>query len=77
MDSNHDKGLQRALCYRYTIGHASSQINVSHRVCKPKIGRRRISRIRFEIELQRLKNTVAIHASHSPFARGENQVPNV
>ena len=20
MDSNHDKGLQRALCYRYTIG---------------------------------------------------------
>jgi hypothetical protein len=21
MDSNHDKGLQRALCYHYTIGH--------------------------------------------------------
>lgn len=22
MDSNHDKGLQRALCYHYTIGQA-------------------------------------------------------
>lgn len=23
MDSNHDKGLQRALCYRYTIGQTA------------------------------------------------------
>src|SRR5215471_9042639 len=27
MDSNHDKGLQRALCYRYTTGHAASEHN--------------------------------------------------
>jgi hypothetical protein len=28
MDSNHDKGLQRALCYRYTIGqHAGHNIH--------------------------------------------------
>lgn len=25
MDSNHDKSLQRALCYRYTTGHAGSE----------------------------------------------------
>gem|GEM_PF-5308790 len=24
MDSNHDKGLQRALCYHYTIGQPSA-----------------------------------------------------
>ncbi len=26
MDSNHDKGLQRALCYHYTIGHAGLKV---------------------------------------------------
>src|ERR1041384_2450633 len=26
MDSNHDKGLQRALCYHYTIGHAALRL---------------------------------------------------
>src|SRR3954471_4520879 len=26
MDSNHDKGLQRALCYHYTIGHTAQKI---------------------------------------------------
>ncbi len=26
MDSNHDKGLQRALCYRYTIGQSAQKI---------------------------------------------------
>ena len=26
MDSNHDKGLQRALCYRYTIGQTVRKI---------------------------------------------------
>ncbi len=26
MDSNHDKGLQRALCYHYTIGQTARKI---------------------------------------------------
>lgn len=26
MDSNHDKSLQRALCYRYTIGQRAGKI---------------------------------------------------
>ena len=26
MDSNHDKGLQRALCYHYTIGQRAGKI---------------------------------------------------
>jgi hypothetical protein len=26
MDSNHDKGLQRALCYHYTIGQTDTKI---------------------------------------------------
>ncbi len=26
MDSNHDKGLQRALCYHYTIGQTGTKI---------------------------------------------------
>gem|GEM_PF-4742646 len=26
MDSNHDKGLQRALCYRYTIGQCANKL---------------------------------------------------
>lgn len=26
MDSNHDKGLQRALCYRYTIGQTGVKL---------------------------------------------------
>lgn len=26
MDSNHDKCLQRALCYHYTIGHAGPKV---------------------------------------------------
>jgi hypothetical protein len=29
MDSNHDKGLQRALCYHYTIGQARRE-NICH-----------------------------------------------
>ena len=34
MDSNHDKGLQRALCYHYTIGHTAEQTNQHPAVCK-------------------------------------------
>ena len=30
MDSNHDKGLQRALCYRYTIGHCLVKVAILH-----------------------------------------------
>ncbi len=26
MDSNHDKGLQRALCYHYTIGQCAGKL---------------------------------------------------
>ena len=33
MDSNHDKGLQRALCYHYTIGQRR-EINFPRGVCK-------------------------------------------
>ena len=28
MDSNHDKGLQRALCYHYTIGQAAVTLDL-------------------------------------------------
>ena len=28
MDSNHDKGLQRALCYRYTIGQTHVKVTL-------------------------------------------------
>ncbi len=27
MDSNHDKGLQRALCYHYTIGQTAAKLD--------------------------------------------------
>ena len=37
MDSNHDKGLQRALCYRYTIGQWPFKLAVSKPVCKWKM----------------------------------------
>jgi hypothetical protein len=36
MDSNHDKSLQRALCYRYTIGHARANLIVRLDRCKLK-----------------------------------------
>lgn len=36
MDSNHDKGLQRALCYRYTTGHAFGEGNEAGAACKGK-----------------------------------------
>src|SRR5215469_9648245 len=29
MDSNHDKSLQRALCYHYTIGQCSVKVAIS------------------------------------------------
>jgi hypothetical protein len=29
MDSNHDKGLQRALCYHYTIGQTAFKLSVT------------------------------------------------
>ncbi len=31
MDSNHDKSLQRALCYHYTIGHAARESSLAAR----------------------------------------------
>jgi hypothetical protein len=34
MDSNHDKGLQRALCYHYTIGQARLEIIARPKSCK-------------------------------------------
>jgi hypothetical protein len=38
MDSNHDKGLQRALCYRYTIGHAVHKLPRSNATANANIG---------------------------------------
>src|SRR5580704_6062532 len=40
MDSNHDKSLQRALCYRYTIGQAGTKITFPQAGRKGKFGRR-------------------------------------
>src|ERR1700677_3496187 len=37
MDSNHDKGLQRALCYRYTIGQRPCKLTFSNTTANPKI----------------------------------------
>lgn len=37
MDSNHDKSLQRALCYHYTIGHAETKVALTRRRCQEKI----------------------------------------
>jgi hypothetical protein len=37
MDSNHDKSLQRALCYRYTIGHAHANLTVPSPTANPII----------------------------------------
>jgi hypothetical protein len=34
MDSNHDKSLQRALCYHYTIGQTAGKI--AFRECERK-----------------------------------------
>ncbi len=34
MDSNHDKGLQRALCYHYTIGQTAFKLSVTRGQCK-------------------------------------------
>jgi hypothetical protein len=36
MDSNHDKGLQRALCYHYTIGQADEQCKFPRRAAQRK-----------------------------------------
>ena len=36
MDSNHDKGLQRALCYHYTIGQAPENYRFRPRFAKLK-----------------------------------------
>jgi hypothetical protein len=44
MDSNHDKSLQRALCYRYTIGHAQIKLTVPTPTANPK-SRRPLARI--------------------------------
>ena len=41
MDSNHDKGLQRALCYRYTIGQQRSQISLFIADCNKETKRSR------------------------------------
>ncbi len=46
MDSNHDKGLQRALCYHYTIGQLSMFYRESYPlakkiVCQGKQSRRK------------------------------------
>src|SRR6266542_6832811 len=41
MDSNHDKGLQRALCYRYTTGHIVWQISEQDGSSKAKSARPR------------------------------------
>ena len=39
MDSNHDKGLQRALCYRYTIGQSEAKLARTRRAAnKIRIG---------------------------------------
>src|SRR5262245_25956043 len=38
MDSNHDKGLQRALCYRYTTGQSRRESTHRLRLCKGKVG---------------------------------------
>lgn len=42
MDSNHDKGLQRALCYHYTIGHTVGKATQHRCLCKenysPELG---------------------------------------
>src|SRR5207245_4157932 len=37
MDSNHDKCLQRALCYHYTIGQAATKLAAGSRVRKAAI----------------------------------------
>ena len=39
MDSNHDKGLQRALCYHYTIGQSGLKLDFLRRPRKAKIAR--------------------------------------
>src|SRR5712671_4359429 len=36
MDSNHDKGLQRALCYHYTIGQAAVKYSSGSWTAKQK-----------------------------------------
>lgn len=36
MDSNHDKGLQRPLCYHYTTGQAATTVTF------PRVGRKEI-----------------------------------
>ena len=37
MDSNHDKCLQRAVCYHYTIGQAASKLAFGYRERKGKL----------------------------------------
>ncbi len=37
MDSNHDKSLQRALCYHYTTGQTAIILVFLWRLCKAKI----------------------------------------
>ena len=38
MDSNHDKGLQRALCYHYTTGQSERKLAVHMPLAKEILG---------------------------------------
>lgn len=38
MDSNHDKSLQRALCYHYTTGQTGDKLAFREFECKGKLG---------------------------------------
>ncbi len=40
MDSNHDKSLQRALCYHYTTGQAKSKVAFGLGARKAKVRKR-------------------------------------
>src|SRR6267378_1530404 len=41
MDSNHDKSLQRALCYHYTTGQTANKLASCHRERKGKLSSRK------------------------------------
>src|SRR5689334_5597429 len=57
MDSNHDKSLQRALCYRYTTGQPARKLAATRRQRKAKspLVHRSLSNYRGFLQLCRLQ----------------------
>ena len=60
MDSNHDKGLQRALCYHYTTGQTVWKVALGDRWRKAKVpSLRNLKLLNLKVELKEKEAAIA------------------